>query len=230
MVAEGRAGISAKHRIGSSGWNQAIAVLYFSAFTLMQPGRQFVVKFPRPVLWVSFLALMGSWAPLLGAPEAKSQEEDAIPVVNSPTVTWQFNGSLERVRDNLLTILKEDGLSIKEESRSTGTFVTDLVNFDSKKFGVDVSIPPPRANANYPWLQAIAVLSGRFGLEGRLSAVGPEATRLDLKAIIEVTAMNAKKGNIAWVPRYSNGTVERSYISSLGIKLVAAPSSNSAPQ
>lgn len=188
------------------------------------------MKVSRPVVWVSFLALLGLWAPLLATPEAKSQEEDPIPVVNSPTQTWQFNGNLERVREALLAMLKEDGLSIKEENRSNGTFVTDLVNFDSKRFGVDISIPPPRANAKYPWLQNIAVTSGRYGLEGKLSVAGPEVTRLDLKALIEVTAMNARKGTTAWVPRFSNGTVERFYFSNLGMKLLATPTGDGAPR
>ena len=199
----------------------------------MPPGRHSVVKFPRPVTWLSFLVLLGFSAPLLatsGSPDAKNTEEDPLPVVNSPTQSWQFKGSLEKVREALLAVLKEDGLSIKEENRSAGTFVTDLVAFDSKRFAVDISIPPPRANDKYPWLQSIAVLSGRYGLEGKLSAEGPETTRLDLKALIEVTAMNAKKRTMAWVPRLSNGTVERSFFSDLGLKLLATPSSDSAPR
>ncbi|MCI0656113.1 MAG: hypothetical protein L0170_03480, partial [Acidobacteria bacterium] len=101
---------------------------------------------------------------------------------------------------------------------------------DSKRFGVDISIPPPRANAKYPWLQNIAVTSGRYGLEGKLSVAGPEVTRLDLKALIEVTAMNARKGTTAWVPRFSNGTVERFYFSNLGMKLLATPTGDGAPR
>jgi hypothetical protein len=188
------------------------------------------VKVSRPVAWVSFLVVLGSWAPLFAAPEAKTQEEDPIPVVNSPIQSWQFNGNLERVREAFLALLKEDGLSIKEENRSNGTFVTDLVSFDSKKFGVDISIPPPRANAKYPWLQSIAVNSGRYGLEGKFSVAGAELTRLDLKALIEVTAMNARKGTTAWVPRLSNGTVERFYFSNLGMKLLATPTTDGAPR
>jgi len=191
------------------------------------------VKFPRPVAWVSWLVLMGLGSPLIaapGAPEPKTQDENAIPTLNSPILTWQFNGSLEKVRQALLAILKEDGLSIKEENRGTGAFVTDLVNFDSKKFGVDVSLPPPRANPQYPWLQSIAVNSGRFGLDGKLTVAGAENTRLDLKAIIEVTAMSTKKGGTFWIPRYSNGTIEHLYFSRLGMKLLPSPAGESAPR
>ena len=191
------------------------------------------MKFSRPLVWVFFVVLTGLWAPLGASPatpESKTPEEDPLPVVVSPTQTWQFNGSLEKVRDALVTLLKEDGLSIKEENRAAGTFATDLIIFDDKKFGVDVSVPPPRANPKYPWLQAIAVSSGRFGLEGKLTGAGPDLTRLDLRAIIEVTAMNTKKGGQAWIPRYSNGTVEHLYISRLGLKLLPTPPSESTPR
>jgi len=174
---------------------------------------------------------VGPWASLAAAnstPEPKLPEGDAPPAVVSPTQTWQFSGSLDKVREAMLALLKEDGLSIKEESRSTGTFVTDLVNFDTKKFGVDVSSPPPRANPGYPWLQSISVNNGRFGLEGRLVAAGPETTRLDLRALIEVTAINTKKGAVSWVPRYSNGTIEHFYFSRLGLKLLPPSSSDGA--
>jgi hypothetical protein len=174
---------------------------------------------------------MGPWAAVAAAnstPEPKPPEEDVPPAVISPTQTWQFTGSLEKVREALLAVLKEDGLSIKDESRSTGTFVTDLVSFDTKKFGVDVSAPPPRANPAYPWLQSISVNNGRFGLEGKLVAAGAETTRLDLRAIIEVTAINTKKGAVTWVPRYSNGTIEHLYFSRLGLKLLPPPSSDGA--
>ena len=189
------------------------------------------MKSSRPIAWVLSLALIGPGAALAAgpaAPEPKAAEDDPLPVVNSPTLTWQFNGSLEKVRDAMVALLKEDGLSIKDENRATGSFVTDLVNFDTKKFGVDVSAPPPRANPAYPWLQSISVNVGRFGLEGKLVAAGPETTRLDLRALIEVTALNTKKGGVVWIPRYSNGTIEHLYFSRLGLKLVAPPPSDNA--
>ena len=191
------------------------------------------MKSSRPIAWVSFLALMGPWTSLAAAnstPEPKPPEEDAPPAVISPMLTWQFNTSLEKVREAMLAVLKEDGLSIKEESRSTGTFVTDLVSFDTKKFGVDVSSPPPRANPSYPWLQSFQVTTGRFGLEGKLVAGGPVTTRLDLRALIEVTAIYTKTGNVSWFPRYSNGTIEHFFFSRLGLKLLAPPPSDSAPR
>ena len=213
-----------------SGWTPTIAVLYFCELIPQATREALVVKSARPIAWVSFLALMGPWASVTAAnsaPEPKPSEEDAPPVVNSPTLTWQFNGSLDKVREAMLAVLKEDGLSIKEESRG-GTFVTDLVSFDTKKFGVDVSAPPPRANPAYPWLQSISVNNGRYGLEGKLVASGPETTRLDLRALIEVTAINTKKGAVTWVPRYSNGTIEHFYFSRLGLKLVPPPSTDGA--
>jgi len=208
-------------------------MLYSYEFIIMQIRRHLVVKSSRPIAWVLSLALIGPGTALAAgtaAPEPKAQEEDPVPVVNSPILTWQFNGSLQKVLDAMVALLKEDGLSIKEENRTTGTFVTDLVNFDSKKFGVDVSSPPPRANPAYPWLQSIEVTNGRFGLEGKLVAAGPETTRLDLRALIEVTAIYTKKGNVIWVPRYSNGTIEHLFFSRLGLKLLAPPPSDSAPR
>jgi hypothetical protein len=179
------------------------------------------------------MALIGLGSPLFAGPdtpEIPNPEEEAAPVLNSPILSWQFNGTLERVRDTLIDLLKKDGLSLKEENREAGTFMTDLVNFNAKKFGVNVSIPPPRVNPKYPWLQSIAVSNGRFGLEGRLIAVGPESTRLDLRALLEVQAMNTKKGELTWTPRYSNGTIEHQYFSRLAVSLPPPPSGESAPR
>jgi hypothetical protein len=214
------------------GWNRAIAMLYSYEFIIIPIRRPPVVKSSRPIAWVLSWALIGPGTALAAgtAPEPKAQEEDPIPLVNSPILTWQFNGSLRKVRDAMVALLKEDGLSIKEENRTTGSFVTDLVSFDSKKFGVDVSSPPPRADPAYPWLQSIEVNNGRFGLEGKLVAAGPETTRLDLRALIEVTAIYTKKGTVSWLPRYSNGTIEHFFFSRLGLKLLAPPPSDNAPR
>jgi len=176
------------------------------------------------VLW----GLGGALAVASEAPEAKEQDEEAAPAVISPYLNWQFNGSLEKVRESLQAVLKEDGLTLKEDAKSPGTFVTDLVVFDEKRFGVNVSTPPPRANPKYPYLQAIAVNAGRYGLEGRLSSAGPQATRLEIRALIEVSAINTRKGGTVWIPRYSNGTIEHLAFSRIALKMLA-PASGDTP-
>ena len=163
------------------------------------------------------------------SPDAKVPEEDTPPPINSPYLNWQFNAPLAKVKEALQALMKEDGLSFKEDNSATGDFVTDLAEFDEKKFGVDVSIPPPRANPKYPWLQSIAMTSGRFGLQGKLVSMGPTSTRLDLRALLEIPAINSKVGGRRWVPRYSNGTIEHLYITRLSLRLLPPPASDGKP-
>ncbi|PYQ14125.1 MAG: hypothetical protein DMH00_02380 [Acidobacteria bacterium] len=159
---------------------------------------------------------------LLGAPEPSAQkvEETAPSPVNSPWKTWQFNAPPERVRAELLVLMKEDRLNLKEESRKDGTLLTDLVEFNDKKFGVDVSIPPPKATPKYPWFQTNEMRSGRYGLEAKLSPLGSTSTRVDLRALLQIRGMDGKIRAMRWIPRYSNGAVEQQYFTRLSLRLL----------
>lgn len=177
----------------------------------------------RSGLWPVAVLMLMAVGPAPGhasdSPDAKEQDDTPLPV-SSPYLTMQFSGDLEKVRESFQALLKEDGLALKEDPKNPAAFSTDMVHFDDKKFGMAVSTPPPRANPKYPWLQSIAANSGRYGLEGRFFSTGAQTTRIELRAIIEVTAINTRKGGTAWVPRYSNGTIEHLTFSRLALKLL----------
>ena len=164
-------------------------------------------------------------APAAGAPTEGQdlQQETGPPPVSSPWESQQFNAPLERVRSELLALLQEDGLALVREEREEGTFATGLVDFDDKKFGVDVSIPPPKISARYPYAQMNSMRTGRYGLEGRLSGMSPTQTRLDLRALLEIRAADRKKMVTRYVPRISNGQVERQYFTRLSLRLLKPP-------
>ena len=201
----------------------------------------FVARGNRPIGGIDLLRaplLAGLVTLILCAPasgQAQEPSDKAVPdpegppPVSSPWRTWQFNGSLERVREQLEALMKEDGLAFKEQNKATGSFVTDLVEFDDKKFGVEVSIPPPKASPKYPWFQLNSMTSGRFGLEGRLSALSESQTRLDLRALLEIRAMDKKIRALRWIPRYSNGAVEQLYFTRLSMSLLQSSSTAQAP-
>jgi len=180
-----------------------------------------------------FFLLMGLSGLLPAAPdleEGKVTEGDVPPLISSPWRSWHFGAPLDRVRSELLSLLKEDGLTIVEEDRAAGNLLTDKIQFDSKRFGVDVSIPPPKAGPKYPWFQMNAMTSGRYGLEGKVSTLGPGQTGVDLRAVLEIQGMDQKIRAMRWVPRYSNGTVEQHYFSRLGFRLIPPPSGESSPR
>jgi hypothetical protein len=163
-------------------------------------------------------------APVWGAPASDVKEEPPAPLepppVTSPWRTFQFNGTPQQVRERLEALMKEDGLTVKEQNKDAGSFLTDLVEFDDKKFGVDVSIPPTKASPKYPWFQMNEMTSGRFGLEGRLSPLGEGQTRLDLRALLEIRAFDRRIHAMRWIPRYSNGSVEQVYFTRLALSLL----------
>jgi hypothetical protein len=182
---------------------------------------------PLRSLPAAFLLLFGLASGLQAVPDdtqPKIPDEDLPPPITSPYLNWQFDAPKAKTWEALQALIKEDGLTIKEKNDTAGSFVTELLEFDEKKFTVDVSIPPPRANPKYPWLQPIVMTSGRYGLDGKLSSLGPNKTRLDLKAILEIAAINSKVGGKHWVPRYSNGAIEHQYFSRLSFRLLAEAS------
>jgi hypothetical protein len=140
--------------------------------------------------------------------------------LSSPWRDIQFGAPLERVRAELLTLLKEDGLTVVPEETEEGRFVTDIVEFDDKKFGVDVSIPPPKLSPKYPYAQLNSMTSGRYGLEGRLRPLSAGMTRLELRANLETRGMDQKARAMRWIPRYSNGEVERSLFTRLASRIL----------
>lgn len=174
--------------------------------------------------WLAGMLMALLCAPGWAGPVSESKEEPSAPLdpppVTSPWRTFQFNGTVTQVREHLEALMKEDGLTLKEQDKDKGSFLTDLVEFDEKKFGVDVSTPPPKASPKYPWFQTIEMTSGRFGLEGRLSSLGEGQTRLDLRALLEIRAMDKKIRGMRWVPRYSNGSVEQVYFTRLALSLL----------
>jgi hypothetical protein len=163
-------------------------------------------------------------------PEEKHPQEEGPPQVVSPWQSWDFNGSRERVRSEMLSLIKEQGLTITAEDEKKGTFVTDLVEFDDKKFGVDVGVPPPKAGPKYPYFQLNAMTSGKFGLEGRFSGATDGRTHLDLRALLETRGMDEKIRGMRWIPRVSNGEVERYFFTRLSLKLLNTPSDSSSPR
>jgi len=167
-------------------------------------------------------------APATGAAttEPESQPEDGPPVVSSPWRSQQFNAPLERVRSELLALIQEDDLALVQDDRKDGTFSTGWVEFDSKKFGTDVSIPPPKLTTQYPYAQLNTMTSGRYGLEGRLSRSSPRQTRLDLRALLEGRGVDRKAIVMRWISRLSNGEVERQYFTRLSLRLLKPPGGN----
>lgn len=155
------------------------------------------------------------------APDA-SQAPDAPPPVSSPWRSWHYNATPEQVRSAFEALFKEDGLSIKLEDKKSGSFTTDLVEFNDKKFGVEVSLPPPKAGPKYPWFQTNDMRSGRFGIEGKIYPAAGADTRVDIRALLEIRGMDQKVKSMRWIPRYSNGAVEQQYFTRLSLRLLAA--------
>ena len=146
------------------------------------------------------------------------------PSVSSPWQTWRFSAPPERVKAELLALFKEDGLPLESEDAAAGSLHTGRAEFDKDKFGQqDVSIPPPRASEKYPYYQLIAMTSGRLGFECKLSPLPESQTRIDLRARLEIRAYDRNRREWVWVPRYSNGLVERTYFNRLTLRLVPPP-------
>ena len=156
-------------------------------------------------------------------PESEPPQSEGPPPVTSPWRNMMYAAPLERVRAELLALVAEDGLAVTREDRSDGSFATGLVEFNDKKFGVDVSVPPPKMSNKYPYAQLITMTSGRYGLEGRLAEESPGRTRLDLRALLEIRGHDHKALAMRWIPRYSNGEVERNYFTRLHLRLLKAP-------
>ena len=156
-------------------------------------------------------------------PEPVPRQDNSPPPVSSPWRSQQFDAPLEKVRSEILALIQEDGLALVREDRKDGTFTTGLADFDGKKFGADVSIPPPKISARYPYAQTIVMTSGRYGLEGRLSRTSPVRTRLDVRALLEIRAADRKAYTTRWVPRLSNGEVERQFFTRLSLRLLKPP-------
>ncbi len=174
------------------------------------------------LLWVLLLPQPG-----FAAPEGKKPAEDVPPPVVSPWQSWDFDGSIDRVRSEFLLLVKEEGLTATVREERTGHFVTDLVEFNDKKFGVDVAIPPPKAGPKYPYFQLNDMTSGRFGLEARLGRLSDSRTHVDLRALLEIRGMDEKIRGMRWVPRISNGEVERYFFTRLSLRLLKPPATNS---
>jgi hypothetical protein len=164
------------------------------------------------------------------APENKAPEEGGPPPVSSPWQSWQFNGSLEKVRSELLALCREDGLAPDHEDPKSGSFRTGMVEFNDKKFGVDVSVPPPKASPKYPYFQLNDMTAGRYGLEARLSPGASGQTHLDLRALLEIQGMDQKIRAMRWIPRISNGEVERYYFTRLALRLLNPPADGASSQ
>ena len=166
------------------------------------------------------IALAGAASPGLPMPEPL-EVPDAPPPVTSPWRSWHYHAKPEQVRAALEALFKEDGLTIKEQDLKSGTFTTDLVEFNDKKFGVELSIPPPKAGAKYPWFQTNDMRSGRFGIEGKIFPAAGEDVRVDIRALLEIRGMDQKVKSMRWIPRYSNGAVEQQYFTRLSLQLLA---------
>lgn len=175
---------------------------------------------------------------LIGIPAVSSQTSESVsekkfpkvpPPVTSPWRTLEVSADPDRVRTELLSLFKTEGLTVVEEKRSEAILRTDLIPFDPKKFAVSVAIPPPKATAEYPYYQMNAMRIGRFGLESHVVRRGPGRTRLDLRALLEIQALSKNQGVMLWVPRISNGEIEKIYLSRLAFRLEpqSAPSSPS---
>jgi len=206
------------------------AVLYSKVPTGFTPSGSPILK---PLFRVSFGVLILSFllSPSMGAapPEEKPSEDAGPPPVSAPWRTARFDAPVERVRAELMTLLKEDVLAVTFEETEQGGFVTDIVEFDDKKFGVNVSTPPPKLSPKYPYAQLISVTSGRYGLEGRLRLLSAGRARMELRAILETRGMDQKARAMRWIPRVSNGEVERQLFSRLALRLLK-PASDGSPR
>jgi hypothetical protein len=185
------------------------------------------LRFPRVRATLALLAV----ATLLAAapPEDPSETgeepeggEVAPPQVTSPWRSYHFDAPTEQVRSLLDEFLKSEGLVLQPGKSEDGTLRTELKDFDEKKFQRDVSVPPPRASTDYPFYQTNAMTSGRYGLEFRLDSEGESRTRILLRAHLEIRAMNRRARKMIWVPRISNGEVERQFVNHLTLRLLAA--------
>jgi hypothetical protein len=165
--------------------------------------------------------------------EEEKAAPGALPEVSSPWRTQDFVAPLEKVRSELLAMATEDGLTVQEgdkEEKKEGRFKTDLVEFDSNRFGVDVSIPPPKASPKYPFFQLNQMTAGRYGLEGRVWSLSPTQVRVDLRALLEIRGMDQKVRTLRWVPRLSNGEIESNYFTRLSQRLLKAANEGSSPR
>jgi hypothetical protein len=159
-------------------------------------------------------------ASVVAAPGEQPAEDEGPPKVTSPWRTWHFNGPSEKVRSELFSLIREQGLTLTQQDKKEGTFGTDLIEFDDKKFGVDVSIPPPKAGPKYPYFQLNVMTAGRYGLEGRLERISDEQSRLDLRAVLEIRGMDENIRAMRWIPRISNGGIERYFFTRLSFRLM----------
>jgi hypothetical protein len=173
------------------------------------------------------------FATALQAEEEKPLPGAAPPAVSSPWRTQDFPAPLERVRSEILAMATEDGLTVQEgdkEEKKEGRFRTGLVVFDDKRFGVDVSIPPPKASPKYPFFQLNEMTSGRYGLEGRVWSLSPTQVRVDLRALLEIRGMDQKERTLRWIPRLSNGQIESNYFTRLSQRLLQIANDGSSPR
>jgi hypothetical protein len=168
-------------------------------------------------------------APVQVSPEAApaAPEEGGPPPLNSPWRSYDFDLPFDRLKAEVFTLIRGDGLTLQSPDDASGPFLTGLIAFDDKRFNASVSVPPPRASAKYPYFQLIEMRAGRYGLEGRLTPIAASRTRLELRAMLEIQAMDKKENHLRWVPRYSNGTVEQDFFNRLNLAILAA---NSSPQ
>ncbi len=165
------------------------------------------------------IALVGAASPGLSMPEPQ-ESPDVPPPVTSPWRSWHYNATPDQVRSAFESLFKEDSLSIKEQDRKAGTFITDMAEFGEKKFGVEVSIPPPKAGAKYPYFQTNDMRSGRFGIEAKIYPAAGSEVRVDIRALLEIRGMDQKGRAMRWIPRYSNGAVEQQYFTRLSLRLL----------
>jgi len=141
----------------------------------------------------------------------------------------EVSASPDRVRAELLSLFKAEGLTVAEEKRSEAILRTNLIPLDAKKFAVGVATPPPKASAEYPYYQLNAMKLGRFGLESHVVPRAPGTTRLDLRALLEIQALSKNQGVMVWVPRISNGEIEKVYLSRLSSRFKPQSTPSSPP-
>ena len=173
-----------------------------------------------PLVFLMFLSVPFAARKEL-VPGAKLPE--GPPPAASPWRDQHFNAPAERLRAELRALLSEDHLALREEGNEDGTFHTDLVEFDKKKFGVDVSIPPPKSSPEFPYYTTNTLESGRFGFEGKIVPERSNQSHLHLRALREGRAMDKRAGARRWLPRASNGEVERNYFTRLALRLLRPP-------
>ena len=174
----------------------------------------------RAPLLIALVALAGAASPGLPMPETQ-EAPDGPPPVTSPWRSWHYNATPEQVRAAFEALFKEDGLTVKEQDRKSGTFTTDMAEFNDKKFGVELSIPPPKAGPKYPYFQTNDMRSGRFGIEGKIYPAAGADVRVDIRALLEIRGMDQKVKTMRWIPRTSNGAVEQQYFTRLSLHLLA---------